>query len=75
MRTYSREEEKRVNKREEEWEARHGFEYHDLYEFFYGHDHYYDDITMDDVRKGWLLSLLIKLGLRSPKNHIDLLHW
>lgn len=74
MKTYDRADTKSEEHKEELRKNKAYFwEYEDLWDFF--HDPYSPDITMDDVRRGWLFSFLIKLGLKSPKEKINQLRW
>jgi hypothetical protein len=74
MKTYDRASLKQVAYKEEvRQSATHFWENDELWDFFNGD--YYDHVTMDDVRIGWLLSLLIKLNLKTPKERIKHLRW
>jgi hypothetical protein len=74
MKTYDRANFKQIEKKEQVREEREPWwDYEDLWDFF--HSPYNEHITMDDVRRGWLMGLLIKLGLKTPKEKIKDLNW
>jgi hypothetical protein len=88
MRTYNRAEERRlINQAWDRdhlklywWDYDHGFDRDELRPFWEPDDtdswnSYYNDIDINDVRKGKLMMLLIKLKLRSPLDVIGLLYW
>lgn len=72
MRIYKRTEE-RPTKNHLRQEEHDDYWYH--YEWRFEHSEPYDSITVEDLRRGWLLELLIKLNLRSPKEWIKELYW
>ena len=85
MRTYDRAEEKNVIRWHEArvndvfWYQDYQFDGSDLRPFWEPDEdnwaYYYNDIDINDVRKGKLMTLLLKLRLRSPLDVIDQLNW
>jgi hypothetical protein len=79
MKLYSRAEEKDllIAETERDMQATDiGDYYHYLYDYGGGcQGSCCKGITMENVRRGWLMNLLIKLKLRSPREILEELDW